>query len=146
MECLHGLLVSSTMTQKGSYILVFVVKNRVVSCFAPVKAALCLEKLCYSFVKVSYAHPRCFGHGLSATMPMVNDTNNQNYAGTSCVRSERDTKKLKIEGSNQGRLFYCYPHAKDRAYVFLAWKPEEDPLEQGFLCGCMVVLHLTDIL
>ena len=43
MECLHALTASSTVTQKGTFW--FCGENRVVSSFAPIKIATCLEKL-----------------------------------------------------------------------------------------------------
>ena len=44
------------------------------------------------------------------------------------------TKKVKKEGLNQDRLFYCCPHPRESACDFFAWKPDEDPLEPGYVC------------
>ena len=44
------------------------------------------------------------------------------------------TKKVKKEGPNQDRLFYCCPHPRESACDFFEWKPDEDPLEPGCVC------------
>ena len=105
-------------------------------------------------------HPRCYGHGRLAKLRMVKNKNNQNYGRPFFVFSERDnpcsfwqwgdvfegikpicrhdlicrTKKVMKEGPNQDRLFYCCPHPRECACDFFAWKPDEDPLEQGCVC------------
>ena len=144
MECLHGLPASSTVTQGTVW---FCGENPSCESFCPNRESGCV-------------HPRCYGHGRLAKMRMVKDKNNQNYGRRFFVHSERNnpcsfwqwgdvfegikpfcrhdlicrTKKVKKEGRNQDRLFYCCPHRRESACDFFAWKPDEDPFEPGCVC------------
>jgi hypothetical protein len=158
MECLHGLPASSTVTQKGTFW--FCGQKPSCEFFCPDQDCYMFGKAATAFRESGCLHPRCYGHGRLAKMRMVKDTNNQSYGRPFFVCSERDnpcsfwqwgdvfegikpvcnhnlicrTKKVKKEGPNQDRLFYCCSHPRESACDFFAWKPDEDPLESGCTC------------
>ena len=158
MECLPGLPASSTMTQKGTFW--FCGQKPSCEFFCPDQDCYMFGKAVTAYRKSGSVHPRCYGHGRLAKIQMVKDTSNNNYGRPFFVCSEREnpcafwqwgdvfegvkpfcshnliccTKKVKKEGPNQDRLFYCCPHPRESACDFFAWKPDEDPLEPHGTC------------
>ena len=158
MECLHGLPASSTVTQKSTFW--FCGESPSCEFFCSDQDCYMFGKAVTAYRKSGCVHPRCYGHGHLAKMRMVKDKNNQNYGRPFFVCSERSnpcsfwkwgdvfegikpfcrhdltcrTKKVKKEGPNQDRLFYCCPHPRESAYDFFAWKPDENALEPGCVC------------
>ena len=159
---------SSTVTQKGTFW--FCAQRPSCEFFCPDQDCYMFGEATTAYRESGCIHPRCYGHGRLAKMRMVKDTNNQNYGRPFFVCSQRDnpcsfwqwgdvfegvkpvcqhylicrTKKVKKEGPNQDRLFYCCPHPRESACDFFAWKPDEDPLNQ-VVHVCLVCHHPTDI-
>ena len=60
MECLHGLPVSSTVTQKGTFW--FCVENPSCEFFCPDQDCYMFGKAVTAYRQSGFVHPRCYGH------------------------------------------------------------------------------------
>ena len=151
MECLHGLPASAVTTKNGKFWLCN--KNNPKSCefFCPDQDRSLFE------TAMSMWHPVCDTHQRLARMKVVKDVGKLNFGRPFFVCCDRENsckfwqwgdrhespkpkcghglnacvRKVKKEGENQGRLFFCCPNDREKSCGFFEWKLElENPFNQ----------------
>ena len=160
MECLHGKPPLATTTKNG----LFWYCGSKPSCqfFCPQKDRDIFGRAIASFQARGCPQPVCHAHQRSAKMRGVKDNSKRNGGSPFFVCSDRNNscsfwqwgdavesptpicchvvasciRKVKREGPNQGRLFYCCPNEIENACEFFEWKPVEN-LPPVYKIGCL---------
>ena len=122
--------------------------------FCPEEDCYMFGKAVASFHKSKCIHPTCYTHGKLAQMRMVKDKMKESYRRPYFVCSDRrnpcsfwqwadvaespkpicrhdlvcHTSKVKKDGPNHGRLFYCCPKDRENSCGFFEWKWMGAPL------------------
>ena len=150
MECLHGKHALATTTKNG----LFWYCGNKPSCqfFCPQKDRDIFARAVTSFQASGCPQPVCSAHQRLAKMRVVKDNTKGNAGRSFFVCSNRENpcsfwewgdrveiprptcqhglvcrvRKVKKEGNNLGRLFYCCPNQKETSCGFFEWKPIED--------------------
>ena len=156
MNCLHGHPAGNSTTQNGSFWLC----NQSPSCnfFCTEDEGFLFEKAIAAWRSTKQPHPRCDKHGRLAKMRVVKDLMKASYGRPFFVCSEKSVpcsfwlwgdvklptmpachhgfscviRKMKKEGLNKDRKFFCCPNSKETSCNYFDWVPEE-PTEVNFV-------------
>ena len=160
MECLHGIPASATTTKNG----LFWYCGNKPSCqfFCPHKDRDIFASAVASFKASGCLQPICHAHQKLAKMRVVKDNTKGNGGRPFFVCSDRNNpcsfwqwgdvvespkpichhgltsrvRKVKKDGPNKDRLFYCCPNDKENSCGFFEWKPQEySPVVED--AGCL---------
>ena len=157
MECLHGLPASAVSTKNGKFWLCD--KNNPKSCelFCPDQDRSLFETAMSMWRANGPIHPVCDTHQRLARMKVVKDVSKLNFGRPFFVCCDRENpckfwqwgdrhelpkpkcghglnacvRKVKKDGENQGRLFFCCPNDREKSCGFFEWKLDlEHPFNQ----------------
>ena len=149
MECLHGEPATHSTTQNGSFW--FCGQKPTCHFFCSEDDGYLFEKAMTAGGSTNHPHPRCEGHHKLARMRVVKDSMKPSYGRPFFVRSDKTnpcsfwvwddvrpiTKpechhgspcvihKVKKEGLNKDRRFFCCPNDKKSSCRFFEWVPDE---------------------
>ena len=136
MKCLHGEPAAQSTTQNGSFW--FCTQNPSCNFICSEDEAYLYEKAITAWRAMNQPHPRCVEHNKLAKMYVVKDLMKVNYGRPffTCLEKSKPCsfwvwgdvrpmtrpecrhrllcviRKVKKEGSNQGREFFCCPNNK----------------------------------
>ena len=149
MKCLHGEPAAQSTTQNGSFW--FCNQNPSCNFICSEDEAYLYEKAITAWRAMNQPHPRCVEHNKLAKMYVVKDLMKVNYGRPffTCLEKSKPCsfwvwgdvrpmtrpecrhrllcviRKVKKEGSNQGREFFCCPNNKESSCKYFEWVPEE---------------------
>ena len=147
MECLHGKAAASSTTKNGTFW--FCGEKPSCEFFCTDENCYMYTSAVAAFRESGSTHPVCTTHQKFAKLCVVKDTTKDNYGRPFFVCSERKNpckfwkwgdvfeglrplcqhgmvcceRKVKKDGPNQNRLFYCCP--KEASCGFFEWKQQE---------------------
>ena len=149
MNCLHEKPAASSTTSNGSFW--FCGQNPTCNFFCAEDEGYMYEKAITAWRCTEQPHPRCDEHRKLAKMCVVKDLMKVNYGRPFFVCGEKAKpcsfwmwgdvqplakpecrhgfpcviRKVKKEGLNKDRLFFCCPNDKENTCRFFEWVPEE---------------------
>ena len=160
MECLHGTPATVSTTKNGTF---WFCGNKP-SChfFCPEKERNIFEMALASFQASGCHQPVCHVHQKLAKMRVVKNNANGNGGRPFFVCSDQENpcsfwqwgdvvespkplcshgltsrvRKVKKDGPNQARLFYCCPNDQANSCGFFEWKPVEN-LQRAYIRACL---------
>ena len=151
MECLHGKPASFSTTTKGTFW--FCGQTPSSNYFCPGDDSYQFEKAIAAWRSTGESQPRFHGHDKLVRMRIVKDQMMESYSRPFFVCSERVSpcsfwmwgdqapavikstcrhgftccmRKVKKEGVNQGRMFFCCPNKEEDSCGYFEWAPAED--------------------
>lgn len=149
MDCLHGKPASLVTTKNGKFWLCDNKNEECCEFFCPEQDRELFDSALFLWRSNGALRPVCHTHQRRAKMRVVKDPAKPNFGRPFFVCSDRENqcsfwqwgdrvetpkptckhglvcciRKVKKEGSNQGRLFYCCPNEKENSCGFFEWKP-----------------------
>ena len=149
MECLHGKPASSSTTSNGSFW--FCGQKPTCHFFCSEDDSYLFEKALANWKLANNLQPQCHGHHQLAKMRVVKDQMKESYGRPYFVCAERAnpcsfwmwadvdvtsrpicrhgfpcaSRKVKKEGANKDRMFFCCPNDKENSCKFFEWVPDE---------------------
>jgi hypothetical protein len=149
MNCLYGKPAAYSTARNGSFW--FCGQNPSCNFFCTEDDGYLYEKAITTWRSMNRPHPQCGGHHKLAEMCVVKDLMKVNYGRLFFVCSEKSKpcpiwmwgdvqpiakpecrhafpcaiRKVKREGLNKDRLFFCSPDDKENSCRFCEWAPEE---------------------
>jgi hypothetical protein len=150
MECLHGKPAAHSTTNKGSFW--FCGQNPSCNFICAEDEGYTYEKAITAWRCTEMPHPRCDEHHKLAKMCVVKNLMNVNYGRPFFVCGQKAKpcsfwmwgdvqplakpecrhglpcaiRKVKKEGLNKDRLFFCCPNDKESTCRFFEWAPDEE--------------------
>ena len=160
MECLHGKLASTSTTSNGSFW--FCGQNPSCHFFCSEEDGYRFEKAIRAWKSAGAHQPQCHEHQKLARMRIVKDPMKEDYGRPFFVCSHRENpcsfwqwgdvnetvrpdcrhgfpcciRKVKKEGVNKDRTFFCCPNGKDNSCSYFEWTPSEEDIP---ICPCFEV-------
>ena len=157
MNCLHGQPAATSTTQNGSFW--FCNQNPSCNFFCSDDEGYLFEKAIDAWKSTKQTHPKCTKHQKLAKMRIVKDLMKPNYGRPFFVCSDKakpcsfwiwgdveipsrpacrhglpcDIHKVKKEGPNKDRKFFCCPNDKENSCKYFDWMPEESYYDANLL-------------
>ena len=170
MKCLHGEPAATSTTENGTFW--FCGQNPSCNFFCPKDVGHLFEKAIDAWRATKQPHPECKEHHQLATMCVVKDMMKESYGRPYFVCSDKKSpcsfwvcgdvkaldppmcrhdypcviRKVKKEGVNKGRRFFCCANEKEDSCRFFEWISDEStqparPLN-GIACRIITILLL----
>ncbi|CAB3984635.1 endonuclease 8-like 3 [Paramuricea clavata] len=160
MKCLHGKSASTSTTSNGSFW--FCGQNPSCHFFCSEEDGYRFEKAIIAWKSAGAHQPQCHEHQKLARMRIVKDPMKEDYGRPFFVCSHRENpcsfwqwgdvaetvrpncrhgfpcciRKVKKEGLNKDRTFFCCPNGKDNSCSYFEWTPSEEDIP---VCPCFEV-------
>ena len=146
MKCLHGEPAAHSTTQNGSFW--FCGQNPSCNFFCCEDEGYLYEKAITAWRATKQAHPQCVGHNKLLRMRVVRlDESKLGKTGSFWVWGDVRpliklecchgfpcvVRKVKKEGLNKDRKFFCCPNDKESLCKYFDWVPEEPYQDVNFV-------------
>ena len=157
MECFHGVPAASVITKNGKFWRCDDKYYKSCEFFCPDQDRSLFETSLSLWKTNGAPRPMCHVHQEPAKMRVVKNVAKQNFGSPFFVCCNRENpcsfwewgdrvetprptcqhglvcrvRKVKKEGKNLGRLFYCCPNQRETSCWFFEWKPIEDSNDNG---------------